>query len=48
MVMVNVCIEMHLYFHVRAVEIVFGAYVMQIILLCSFSKDPGKYSCKLR
>jgi hypothetical protein len=39
---------MHFNFDVRVIKIVFGAYIMQIIISSFARKNPGKYGCKLR
>jgi hypothetical protein len=39
---------MHFDFDIRAIKIVFGAYIMQIIVSSSARKNSGKYGCKLR
>jgi hypothetical protein len=48
MIIINVGIKMHFNFDVRAIKIVFGAYIMQIIVSGFSRKNPGKYGCKLR
>jgi hypothetical protein len=47
-IMINVGVKMHFNFDVRAIKIVFGAYIVQIIVSGSARKNPGKYGCKLR
>jgi hypothetical protein len=48
MMIINVGVKMHLNFDVRAIKIVFGAYIVQIIVSSSARKNPGKYGCKLQ
>jgi hypothetical protein len=48
MIMIDVGVKMHFNFDVRAIKIVFGAYIMQIIVSGFARKNPGKYGCKLR
>jgi hypothetical protein len=48
MIIINVNIKMHFNFNIRAIKIVFGAYIMQIIISGFACKNPGKYGCKLR
>jgi hypothetical protein len=48
MIIINVGVKMHFNFDVRAIKIVFGAYIMQIIVSGFAHKNPGKYGCKLR
>jgi hypothetical protein len=45
---INVGIKMHFNFDVRAIKIVFGAYIVQIIVSSFARKNPGKYGCELR
>jgi hypothetical protein len=42
-IIINVGIKMHFNFDVRAIKIVFGAYIMQIIVSSFARKNPGKY-----
>jgi hypothetical protein len=45
---INVGVKMHFNFDIRAIKIVFEAYIMQIIVSSFARKNPGKYGCKLR
>jgi hypothetical protein len=45
---INVDVKMHFDFDMRAIKIVFGAYIMQIIVSSFARKNPGKYGCELR
>jgi hypothetical protein len=45
--MIDVGVKMHFNFDIRAIKIVFGAYIMQIIVSGFARKNPEKYSCKL-
>jgi hypothetical protein len=45
--MINISIKMHFDFDVRAIKIVFGAYIVQIIVSDFARKNSGKYGCKL-
>jgi hypothetical protein len=47
-IIIDVGVKMHFDFDVRAIKIVFGAYIMQIIISSFAHKNPGKYGCKLR
>jgi hypothetical protein len=47
-IIINVSVKMHFNFDVRAIKIVFGAYIMQIIVSGFARKNPRKYGCKLR
>jgi hypothetical protein len=48
MIIINVSVKMHFDFNVRAIRIVFRAYIMQIIVSSFARKNPEKYSCELR
>jgi hypothetical protein len=45
---INVGVKMHFGFNVRVIKIVFGAYIVQIIVSSFARKNSGKYGCKLR
>jgi hypothetical protein len=45
---INISVKMHFNFNIRAIKIVFEAYIMQIIISGFARKNPGKYDCKLR
>jgi hypothetical protein len=45
---INVSVKMHFDFNIRAIKIVFGAYIMQIIVSNFARKNPEEYGCKLR
>jgi hypothetical protein len=47
-IIINVDVKMHFNFNVRAIKIVFRAYIMQIIVSSFARKNSGKYGCKLR
>jgi hypothetical protein len=47
-IIINVDIKTYFDFNIRVIEIVFGAYIMQIIISSFARKNPGKYGCELR
>jgi hypothetical protein len=48
MIIIDVGVKMHFDFNVRAIKIVFGAYIMQIIISRFARKNPGKDGCELQ